>query len=88
MVKIVRYGVALLNDSVNTFEGVVEALQDVLNWDVTQCLNSANIVHSKGEYLLKWFDSEEVAYIVASQLRMRGLKVKMIIDKSGTIEQR
>lgn len=86
MVKVIRFGVALLNDSVNTFEGVVEALQEVLNWDVTQCLNSANIVHNKGEYVLTWFDSEDVALLIATQLRVKGLKVKIIIDKSGTIE--
>lgn len=86
MVKIVRYGVTLLNDSVNTFTTVVESLQEVLNWDVTQSSNSAHIAHNKGEYLLKWYDSEEDAYFTATQLRIRGLKVKLIIDKSGTIE--
>lgn len=87
MVRIVKFGVALMNDSVNTFDDVIEALQEVLNWDVTQSANSANIVHAKGEYILKWFDSEDIALLVATQLRMKGLNTKLIIDKSGTIQQ-
>lgn len=85
MVKIVRFGVSLVNDNVNTLEYVVESLQEVMNWDVTQAGNCANIVHMRGDYVLTWYDSEKAALATATMLQMKGLKVKLIIDKSGTI---
>ena len=85
MVKIVKFGVCIMNDSVNSFEHVTHTLQDVLSWDITQAANCASITHYKGEYVVKWLDSEEAALYVAQVLHSSGLKVKIITDKNATI---
>jgi ATP-dependent Clp protease adapter protein ClpS len=86
MVKIVKFGICVLNDSVNSFEYVVKAFQDIFGWDVTQAGNCANIIHLRGEYVVKWLDSEDTALFLAQVLRGKGLNVKLIIDKNATIE--
>lgn len=86
MVRVVRFGVVVLNDSVNSFDSVIKALQDVFNWDVTQAANCAYIVHNKGEYVVQWYDCEKTALYASGLLRLKGLTVKLLIDKTASIE--
>lgn len=86
MVKIVQFGVAVLNDDTTSFDSVIDAFQQVFCWDITQAHNCANIIHNKGEYVIKWFDHEKTALYVAGVLRSRGLKTKIIIDKNAEID--
>lgn len=85
MVKIVRFGVCVVNDSVNSFNYVTNTLQDLFSWDITQAENCTYLIDRKGEYVVKWFDSEESALYVAAVARRKGLNTKIIIDKNETI---
>ncbi len=86
MVKVVKFGVAVLNDDKTSFDQVISAFQDVFCWDITQAHNCANIIHHKGEMVLKWFDHEDTALYVAQVLRAQGLKTKIIIDKNAEVD--
>lgn len=86
MVKIVKFGVVVLNDSVNSFNHVIDVFQEIFCWDITQSHNCANVIHNKGEYAVKWFDHEKSALFVAELLRSRGLKTKIIIDRDVEID--
>tara|TARA_R110000868_G_scaffold268036_2_gene527277 strand:+ start:212 stop:469 length:258 start_codon:yes stop_codon:yes gene_type:complete len=85
MVKIVKFGVCVLNDSVNSFEDVIEVFQAVFGWDITQAANCANIIHHKGEYTVKKVDSRPVAMFIAKSLKSKGLSVKVVTDNNETI---
>ena len=85
MVKIVQFGVVVLNDDTTSFQRVISVFQDVFSWDITQSHNCANIIHHKGEMVVKWFDHEKTALYVAEVLRSRGLKTKIIIDRNAEI---
>lgn len=86
MVKIVKFGVAVLNDDNTSFDQVISAFQEVFCWDITQAHNCANIIHNKGEMVLKWLDYEDTALYIAEVLRSRGLKTKIIIDRNATMD--
>lgn len=85
MVKIVQFGVCVLNDSVNSFNDVVQAFQAVFGWDVTQAANCANIIHNRGEYIVKKVDSKQIAMFIAKSLKSKGLSVKVVTDKNENI---
>lgn len=85
MARIIKYGVCIMNDSVNTRKYVTVTLQDLFNWDITQASNCVNIIDHKGEYVVKWFDSESIAIYIAKILKMKGLKTKLVVDKTQTI---
>lgn len=80
-----KFGVCVMNDNVNSFERVIQIFQDIFSWDITQAGNCATVIHNKGEYIVKVFDSEKAALFVAQLLRGQGLTTKLIIDKSGKI---
>lgn len=74
-----------MNDSVNSFDRVIQIFQDVFSWDITQAGNAAMLIHNRGEYIVKVFDKEDSALYIAQILRRQGLNTKLIIDKSGKI---
>lgn len=85
MVKCIKYGILIMNDSVNSFQYVINMLQDLFSWDITQASNCANIIHNKGEYVVKWLDSEDAAVFVIKILKSKGMKAKLVVDKNATI---
>jgi len=86
MVKIVQFGVCVLNDSKHSFDEVIDTFQELLGWDVTQAANAAQIIHRKGEYVIRWYNSENDALYMLSLLRSKGLGTKLIIDRTSQIE--
>lgn len=74
-----------MNDSVNSFQSVITTLQDLFSWDITQAANCANIIHNKGEYIVKWLDSEDAAMFTLRILKAKGMKAKLIVDKNAKI---
>ncbi len=85
MVKIVKFGIVVLNDSVHSFNDVIKVFQMLFGHDETQAANCANIIHLKGEYAVKWYDSEKDALMMAEKLRSYGLSVKILLDKTTEI---
>jgi ATP-dependent Clp protease adapter protein ClpS len=82
MVKIVKFGLVVLNDSEHSFQDVIHTFQSVFGHDYTQAANCANLIHNKGEYAVKWYDAEKDALLMAERLRSVGLKVKILIDNN------
>lgn len=74
-----------MNDSDNSFQTIITTLQDLFSWDITQAANCANIIHNKGEYIVKWLDSEDAAIFTIRILKAKGIKTKLIVDKNAKI---
>ena len=87
MVKIIKFGVCVLNDSTHTFDEVTDILKEIFSWDVTQAANCAHIIDNQGKYVVKWFDKNQTALYVVDFLQQRGLTVTIITDKTQTIEE-
>lgn len=86
MVKVVKFGIEVANDSKHSFDDVIRVFQDLFGWDITQSANSAYIIHTKGSYVVKWFDSENTALYVLSTLKSQKFNAKLVIDRSGSLE--
>lgn len=69
----------ILNDSVNTFENVVESIQMYLNYPYMQGVSIAHIVHNSGECLVKESLDSELMTELYEGLVKRGIKVKLEI---------
>ena len=86
MVRIVKYGVCIMNDSKNSFDDVIDIFQEVFGWDATQAANCAYTIHNRGEYVIKWFDDERSALLVAQVMKSEGLSTKLIIDRNAQLD--
>ena len=69
--------IVLLNDDVNSFEGVIESLVKVCNHNRFQAEQCAIIVHHSGKCELKTSDKEDLKPYHL-KLKNRGLKVKIV----------
>jgi ATP-dependent Clp protease adapter protein ClpS len=80
MVKKIRYGIKIYNDNENSFQYVIYTLMDLFSWDVTQAANCAHIIDRKGEYIVKWVDTEEVANQIADIMHYKRLNVEVVTE--------
>lgn len=69
--------IILLNDDVNSFEGVIDSLMDICNHNRYQAEQCALLVHSTGRCDIKSGDEEEIKEMVLG-LKKRGLRVKIL----------
>ena len=65
MVKVVKFGVCVVNDDQHSFDFVIQSLQEIFSWDTTQAANCALLVDARGEFVVKWYDQEQPALMAA-----------------------
>jgi ATP-dependent Clp protease adaptor protein ClpS len=69
--------IVLLNDDVNSFEGVIESLVKVCNHNRFQAEQCALLVHSTGRCDIKTGEEEDVKRTTL-ELKKRGLRVRIV----------
>lgn len=67
----------ILNDNVNTFDGVIESIQMCLNYPYMQGASIAHIVHDVGECLVKESDDSELMAELYECLVKSGINAKL-----------
>ena len=75
-----RYGIVVYNSDEMSFDYVIDAFQMVLGYDVTQASNCANLIHSRGEYIVKSYSELEHAEAALDMLYEYGFKAD-VLDK-------
>ena len=75
-----RYQVVIYNNDEMSFEYVIDALQMVLGYDITQATNCAHIIDRKGEYVVKSYSELEHADAALDMLYEYGFKAD-VLDK-------
>jgi ATP-dependent Clp protease adapter protein ClpS len=48
-----RYQIIVFNSDEMSFAYVIDAFQSVLGYELTQAANCANLIHNRGEYIVK-----------------------------------
>ena len=48
-----RYQVVVFNSDEMSFAYVIESFQSILGYELTQAANCANLIHNRGEYVVK-----------------------------------
>ena len=76
-----RYCLIVFNNDEMTFQYVVETFQTVLGYETTQALNCANLIHSKGEYIVKCYSEKDHAEAALEMLYEYGFKADIIDNK-------
>ena len=56
-----RYQVIVYNNDEMSFDYVIDTFQMVLGYDITQASNCANMIHNRGEYVVKSYSEMEQA---------------------------
>lgn len=69
--------IVLLNDDVNSFEGVIESLVKVCNHNRFQAEQCALLVHNTGRCDIKTGEEEDVKRTTL-ELKKRGLRVRIV----------
>ena len=67
----------ILNDDINTFEHVVDCIQNYLNYTYMQSVSISHIVNNNGECLVKQTDDEELIQNVYENLVKEGLNLRI-----------
>ena len=76
-----RYHIVVFNSDDLSFTHVIDSLQMVLGYDLTQASNCANIIHLKGEYVVKSYSEMSHAEAALDMLYEYGFKAD-VIDSS------
>ena len=76
-----KYQIVVYNNSNMTFEYVINAFQTILGCDQTQAANSANIIHTKGEYVVKSYRDKEYAEAAFEYLCEAGFRCDVLKKK-------
>ena len=75
-----RYQVIVYNNDEMSFDYVIDTFQMVLGYDITQASNCANMIHNRGEYVVKSYSEMEQAEAALDMLYEYGFKAD-VVDK-------
>ena len=78
--KTKRYQVTVYNNDEMSFDYVIDAFQMVLGYDLTQAANCANLIHTRGEYVVKSYAELKHAEAALDMLYEYGFKAD-VLDK-------
>lgn len=76
-----KYHVVVYNNNSMSFDYVIEAFQTILGCDHTQAANSANIIHLRGEYIVKTYPDKEYADAAFEYLCEAGFRCDVLEKK-------
>jgi len=69
-----RYQIVVFNNDEMSFAYVIDALQSVLGYELTQASNCANLIHTRDEYVVKSYaelSHAEAAFEMLSEFGFR-----------------
>lgn len=75
-----RFEIVVYNSDDMSFTYVIDAFQLVLGYDVTQATNCANLVHNRGEYVVKSYSELDHAEAALDMLYEYGFRAD-VVDK-------
>jgi hypothetical protein len=73
-----KIGIVVYADEMNSEEFLVEALSQLLGYDITQTGNCVNIIMSRGSYLVKTFDNIDTATAISQLIVDQGIPTEII----------
>ena len=78
--KKIKYSLILHNDSVNSFEDVVNLIMNIAGYDSTRAANIAHLAHRMGKYKFMSFDDKTSAHVTQIMFTKNGIKTEVEVS--------